>query len=504
MVEALHLSSIEVQERLSEVEAETATPITRIASHWLYQDELRMDARHYSTDASRALLIIERFPGEIRKLSETATECFILGRFKRVYATSVQAGWPYLSPSEVLQFRPTSERWIARKYAPTRPERHFAKQGWILVSASGTVGRPVLVTRHLEQFFLSHDLLRIVPSEEVPSGYLYAYISSWVGQALLTKDQYGSAIKHLEPHHVASIPVPLLPEEEMNEIADGIQKAYYLREEANSLLDDAMEELYGELGLPMFDEHLVEYLPRPETVSELQVDTGRLRAFTVRASVLKERFDASHHIPLAKSAITVMESASYSLAELSRMCEDIFLPGRFKRIYVSEEHGVPFIQSSHIPLMKPYDLKYIARRDEHNLNQCKVGSNWVLITRSGTIGRIGIVASMTDKQAVSEHCIRIIAKRPDYNPGYIALFLMTPYGQHQILSKIYGAVVDELTVNDLESVLIPDAPRSIQDAIGNKVLEAFEQKEQANVLENNAIRTLEGKLESNQSLRSNG
>ena len=314
----------------------------------------------------------------------------------------------------------------------------------------------------------------------------------------MTKDQYGSAIKHLEPHHVADIPVPLLPEEEMNEIAGGIQKAYFLREEANSLLDDAMEELYTELSLPVFDEqHLVEYLPRPEAAIEPQVDTGKLQAFMVRASALEERLDASYHIPLAKSATDVMQSGRYPLLALGGMCKDIILPGRFKRIYVSKEYGVPFIQGSHTPLMKPYDLKYIARSDKRNLAQCRISSSWVLITCSGTIGKVSIVSTVAEGWAASQHLIRIVAKRPDYNPGYIALFLMTPYGRHQMLSKTYGAVVDELTSDDLGHVLIPDAPRYIQDAIGDKVLKAFENKEQASVLENRTIRTLEEKLANN-------
>ena len=75
------------------------------------------------------------------------------------------------------------------------------------------------------------------------------------------------------------------------------------------------------------------------------------------------------------------------------------------------------------------------------------------------------------------------------------MYLMTPYGQHQLLSKIYGAVVDELTDIDLANVVIPNVPQSVQDSIGNRVIEAFEMKENANVIESETIGILEGKLE---------
>ena len=202
-----------------------------------------------------------------------------------------------------------------------------------------------------------------------------------------------------------------------------------------------------------------------------------------------------NHLPLSASAISAMRgSGRYPLTALSEVCERVLLPGRFKRVYVKEEYGVPFIQGSHIPLMKPYDLKYISRNDKRNVEMCKIEAGWVLVTCSGTIGRVGVVPSMWEGWMASQHMIRVVAKRPAYNPGYLATFLMTPYGQHQMLSKVYGAVVDELTAEDIQLVLIPDAPQDLQDSIGDRVLEAFEKKEQANLQESLAIRALEDRL----------
>ena len=58
---------------------------------------------------------------------------------------------------------------------------------------------------------MTHDLIRIVLSDDAFSGYLYAYPSTWIGKTLLTKDQYGMTVAHIEPPHVKSIPVPKLP-----------------------------------------------------------------------------------------------------------------------------------------------------------------------------------------------------------------------------------------------------------------------------------------------------
>jgi len=51
--------------------------------------------------------------------------------------------------------------------------------------------------------------------------------------------------------------------------------------------------------------------------------------------------------------------------------------------------------------------------------------------------------------------------------------------------------VDELTENDTAAILVPDAPSDVQERIGALVVQAFEKKEEANQIEEHAIRALE-------------
>lgn len=453
-----------------------------VGSRWLHQGEFRLDASFYADEAFIARRIIAESNYEVKSLGHLASEIFNLSRFKRIYTSDPQQGWPYLSASDVLLFRPQAERWIARSQASRQAHRHFVREGWILASCSGSVGRCVLATKRLEPYFLTHDLIRIVP--QIRNGYLYAFLSSWLGQALLQKDQYGSTVQHLEPHHVESVPVPLLPEAEQQWIHDQVMEAYKLRDEANDLLDKAEELFYNELGLPHFDENKALYL-----------EGSKPKAFTVRASELKGRFDASFHVPIAKAAIEQMKQGKYPLVRLGDLAERIFIPPRFKRIYVSPEHGVPFLQGSHIPMIKPFDLKFISQRaNEKQIKECLIHKNWLLITRSGTVGRVMLVPQALDGWAASEHCLRLIPNTQKSHPGYWAAFLMTPYGQHQLTSKIYGGVVDELTEDDTATLYVPNAPLAVQEKIGALVVEAFEKKEQANTIEQNAIAQLENML----------
>src|SRR5579871_5654864 len=108
---------------------------------------------------------------------------------------------------------------------------------------------------------------------------------------------------------------------------------------------------------------------------------------------------------------------------------------------------------------------------------------------------IGLVSPLQNQWAASQHLLRII---PDYSkghPGYLAAFLMTPYGQHQLKAKIYGGVVDELTEDDTKSIWIPSIPLNLQKEIGDRVIDAYKIRDEANELEDQAIAALEALVE---------
>jgi len=471
-------------------------PLTTVPAHWVYQGENRLDAGYYTAEANAALRVIGDCGFEVQLLEKLTEPLYYPGRFKRVYAKNPENGVPFLTASEMLQFRPTNTDFLASNSSAVEICR--VQQGWILVTRSGTVGRCVIVGKRLAKFAITDDAIR-VQAKNVPVGYLYAYLSSRVGQTLISKDQYGSAIKHLEPHHLAGVPVPLLPEEIQAEIHDQIMQAYALRDKANALLDEADELLHEKLGLPRFDESLVPHLP-PPTTARLPANRPEMphpKAFSIRVSEMEDRFDASFHVPVAKTVVAILQNGRYPPIRIGDLADRVFLPSRFKRIYVSKEYGLPFLQGSHLPQMRPYDLKYLSKKaNAKHIDECVIASGYVLVTRSGTIGRIGLVSSFQDGWAASEHLIRITSNKEQGHPGYIAAFLMTPYGQHQLTAKIYGGVVDELTEQDTRAVWIPNAPLEIQAEIGERVVKAFELKDKASVVEERAICKVEQILQS--------
>ena len=65
-----------------------------------------------------------------------------------------------------------------------------------------------MITEKLENVVLSQNAIRIVPKKGAYSGYLYAYLSTYLGQTLVKKDKFGVTVKHIQPHHVSSVIIP--------------------------------------------------------------------------------------------------------------------------------------------------------------------------------------------------------------------------------------------------------------------------------------------------------
>jgi len=446
----------------------------RVGSVYLREGEKRLDASYYAL-AVRARWELEKTRWPLRPLGEVA-HIFYPGRFKRPYAPKGK-GVPFVGSREMF-FWPLQPRDFL--YGTLGDWRNLmVKRGWVLVSRSGTVGQVLLVSRDFTNVAVTEDAVRL---ESKNSGYIYAFLRSRYGRDLLQGYQFGAVIKHLEPEQIGSFLVPILPEKLQERIHAKMLRALTLRERGSCLLKKAQRLLYRLLGLPDPDTLKPGYLPNPPGT--------KVPTFSVKRSELEERLDGSYHLPEVKSLLRVLKAGKYPLAHLKDLTAYIHIPPRFKRHYVDPAKGVPFVRPSDLATVRILERRYIAKWTPE-LPQALLKRHEVLVSRSGSIGDIGFVAQAWDGWAGSDDLARIAAKKRSSHPGYLYAFLSSVYGQGQIKREIYGGVIDHLEVEHLAKVLIPQAPLEIQKTIGEAVVRAFNLRDKANSLEEEAISELE-------------
>ena len=187
-----------------------------------------------------------------------------------------------------------------------------------------------------------------------------------------------------------------------------------------------------------------------EDVVFFEVDSADL------ANTPELRIDAGHYSPWIAAAMERLRDTGFKLAPLGDVTERVFFPPRFKRVYVSSDFGVPFLQATHVPHLEPAGLQYLSRAVHDNLAALEIKKNWILITRSGTVGRVVLVPAAWDGWAASEHNVRVVPTQGGVcPPGYLAEYLKSFPAQAQLRSNQHGAVVDEISEDQVRSVLVP-------------------------------------------------
>ena len=165
-----------------------------------------------------------------------------------------------------------------------------------------------------------------------------------------------------------------------------------------------------------------------------------------------------HRPPVQQKSNFVVKSSrsSWKIAKLRELVEGIFYPGRFKRNYVEYFSGaVPFLGGSNVGEFIARTDKWLSPEDP-NLPRLRIRPGWILITRSGTTGIVGIVPKAWDGFAMSEHVIRIAPDEKRCSPEYLFAFLRSNYGQEQLARGVFGSVIDEINpehVGDIDVVL---------------------------------------------------
>ncbi|WP_347242004.1 restriction endonuclease subunit S [Thermus sp.] len=436
-----------------------------------------MDAVYYAL-AVQARLELDQSRWPLRPLGEMA-HVFYPGRFKRPYAPKGK-GTPFVGSREMF-FWPLKPKDFLYG-TPEDWQDLMVKRGWILVSRSGTVGQALLVDSYLEKVAVTEHAIRLKPKKSGKGGFLYAFLRSRFGDGLLKGIQFGAVVKEIGSHQVESFLVPDLSQERKHRIHTKMLRALSLRERGSFLLKEAEQLLYELLGLPDPEALEPEYLPNPPGT--------KVPAFAVKRSELEGRLDGSYHVPEAESLLRALKAGRYPLVPLEKLTAYIRIPPRFKRHYVGPDKGVPFVRPSDLATVRVLERRYIAKWTP-GLSEALLKVGEILVSRSGSIGDMGLVTKAWDGWAGSDDLARIATEKSLAHPGYLYAFLASPYGQVQLRREIYGGVIDHLEVEHLAKVVIPSPPLDVQEAIGKRVLQAFALRDRSNDLEEKTIAELE-------------
>lgn len=448
----------------------------------------RFEASAFSLDAKNAREIINntKFINQPLFGEKGFTKnCFYPGRFKRIYISwKDRNAIGFLGSSEMLEIKPKPKKYLSKNQNDI--ESLFLNKDDVLISRSGTIGNIAYASKTLLKYLISEHSIRLRDLQN--AGYIYAFLKTDIGQTLIKTNTFGSVVNQIEPEHLKNVIIPNPPEILKKEIHNLVVKSYNLRDESNDLIDEAEKMLIEELKLPPIEDFKPEYFDNENDI----------RNFEVSLSKLNNRFDGSYHIPLVDCLLKHLKNNASEIKLLgdNTLSNRIILAGVFKRTYVGENEGVPFLGGKDIMQLSPNIEKFLSRKVHENLikKSLEVKENMILITDRGTIGNVMIVPKHFEGWAVSQNVIKLECASDDI-AGYIYAFLNSHYGEIFLQRETYGSVINMIDDKNVAKLPIPLLKnKEIQTKINNLVLEANKKRYEAYVLEQKAIKMVNEKV----------
>lgn len=439
---------------------------------WLANSDLRLDASYHLSDGQLTLTAFKKANMPTEPLKQVTERIFYGGRSRRVYVKNIENGLPFIKGADIVKADFFNLKIISRKRTVNLNE-YFLKEGWTVITRSGTIGNTAYVNKDFIGKAASDDIIRVVP-KTVPSGFLYAFLSSKNGKALLAHGTYGAVIQHIEPEHIENIPIPIFPNDLQQQIHDLITESAELKVEANRLLGDAISLFENRIGITN-----VRIATQDDTVK-----IGKLRNFL-------SRFDAQYQIITQK--LDDERSTSFNYVKISNIAKRIFVGNRAKRNYVVD--GIPFLSSSDMMLFNPKRYaKQISKRTP-SLDSLLVNRSDILISRSGTVGNVVLVGDDLVNSAVSEHALRLEIDDTKMSPEYIFCYLKTKQGKAYMEVSAFGSVIITLNEELIGNIEVPILNDNDRETIISKIKIYIEKLDLATLKENQAIQLVEKEIE---------
>ena len=444
----------------------------------------RLEASVFDVEAIQALALINN--GKYKTVPLYGDQGIVNkahygNRLKRNYVTPEhENSIGFIGSSEMLDIYPRPVKFMVDG---EKVHDLHVKEGTVLLSRSGTIGNVTFVNNTLSKFLVSEHAIRLECTDN--SGYVYTFLKTKIGKKLVCSNIYGAVIQQIEPAHLTMVPVPDAPKEIKERIHNLIVKSFKLRDESNELIDQATTLLIDELKLP----------PISEFKQNNIKNSANVNAFSVKLSNLAGRVDASYYLPIVDKIVEHLKKYAKEVTTIGdeRISKQIILAGVFKRTYVEEEYGYPFLGGKEITQLSPKTEKYLSKpiHKKRYEKELKVTENTILVTDRGTIGTTTIVPRHWNGYAVSQNVLKLVPANNNI-AGYIYIFLNSEWGTELIRRQTYGSVVDMIDNNSLSSVEIPLLKnQDIQNKINDLALKANQKRYEAYILEQEALKIMD-------------
>lgn len=418
------------------------------------------------------------------KVIKTAKTKYQLSKFKDLlkeppqYGANEQAvdGNPkfdvrYIRITDINDFgNLKSDDW---KTAKNVDEKYLLVENDILFARSGaTAGKTFLYKKEYGKAIFAGYLIRFKIDETKANPLYVFYVTQLDRYAFWVKSiQRPSGQPNINSEEFKSFEIPLPPLSIQNQIVEIMQSAYNQKKkkeaEAQKLLDSIDGYVLDELGIKL-----------PEVEDKM--------CFAVSSDeVQSRRVDVYYYQPRFIKLIGAVRRSSFEIKTLEDISTKIINGLDFRKF---SEVGIPYLRVSNI---KPnsFDISDVKFIPAFSISKdIELDSGDLLITRKGTYGISVIVDDEHKRMVISSEIFRVILKKDNINPHYIAIWFNSNIAK-QLFNRIStGGIMGHVSQDALKNIQIILPPLEIQNKIAEEVKRQISEAER---LKAEAIRIIE-------------
>lgn len=156
----------------------------------------------------------------------------------------------------------------------------------------------------------------------------------------------------------------------------------------------------------------------------------------------------------------------------------IWLPGRLKTYVVPPGRGLPYLSAGQVLEERPRVRKWIARAMVKDPQALKVDPSWLLLTRSGEVGKLTAVYDEHVGVIITDDMLRIEARdSADY--GWIYAYMRTATFGAIARTAQYGHMIKHLEPAHVQGMPIPWPSDSLRTEVAQLASKAIDLRRQA-------------------------
>ncbi|MBI2304720.1 MAG: N-6 DNA methylase [Chloroflexi bacterium] len=216
--------------------------------------------------------------------------------------------------------------------------------------------------------------------------------------------------------------------------------------------------------------------------------------FSVKKSELDRdtlNLNPQHYLPAyndsIKRAMQLGEQEGWTIKTIGNIDPHVFKGARFRRqnLETTRREGSdlePFFTPAALlqdraDSIKFLDLAKATKAQREDIEASRAQRNEILVTRSGSIGRVMYVTAQLDGALISDDLIHVRIAEPDLR-YYVYLMLKANIGQYQMMRNEYGSVQQHLEPKHVRDIIVPiPEDRNVIAALARNVERSIAAKE---------------------------